>query len=181
MKSAVAFVIFFCSFFIGHSQEVKGRKGFMVYTDTYGDHRDCTVNAGYFFWQWRDFNFYGYTGFWAIKKLDNQSFYNNKHLFWQVPAGLGFVKGNRRSHLEGSVGLSYQDGRIKFGNLTYKTIYFLPWIGYRFQKPSGKFFFRLLYTPLFQAKEFSKADPRSSFGKSETKRIGLTIGYYFGK
>lgn len=98
-----------------------------------------------------------------------------------LPAGICFFNGQQSSHAEFSLVFipfveDYQY-LFKSGNLSDKKLYIVPGIGYRYQKPAGGFFFRIVASPVISL------DPRSdNFWKMDgTLLAGITAdaGYCF--
>jgi hypothetical protein len=113
-----------------------------------------------------------------------KSTFGHKQTFWSIPLSLQLFTNIRSSHHpEVGIGFNYihGNGQDRDG-ISSKTIVFTPSIGYRFQKPNGGLFIRLLFTPGFIVKEFESVhhvseQDREGFYQS----YGLSLGYFHSR
>lgn len=81
----------------------------------------------------------------------------NNNDFLSIPLGLNLLTGKKSHHLELGIGFSYIKGvsyyKIEYedGDVYYysdEALYFVPSIGYRFDRLVGGFIFKVYYSPL---------------------------------
>ncbi|WP_143155249.1 hypothetical protein [Wenyingzhuangia marina] len=93
-----------------------------------------------------------------------------------IPFGFNVLTGKGKHHLEGGLGLSYIQGlTFKFipignseKNYSDEAIYFVPSIGYRFDKLTKGFVFKIYYSPLIMMYDFFD---ENQFIDNETKGV----------
>jgi hypothetical protein len=110
---------------------------------------------------------------------------NDGHRFFRgLPVGLNLFYGKGNHHPEVFFGLSYIEGMHYLRMLTYErnrsqALYLASGVGYRFQKPGGGVFARLVYMPLTKVKEFSDYEPWIAKVGGMQHYAGVSIGYSF--
>ena len=118
----------------------------------------------------------GHMGY-GIGKVDGNSAY-------AIPVGINVFHGIKSSHLEVGLGLTYVKGYRAYylgrEAVLSKALYFAPNIAYRFQKPSGGFFLRATFTPLFRIKEYAEPDRFPDSMKTHAN-FGVALGYFFAR
>lgn len=90
------------------------------------------------------------------------------------PIGINFITGKNKHHAEFSfTAIPYIENASKLfkpGNLSDKKIYIIPGAGYRYQKPDGGFFFKVVAAPVLYldppSDNFWKMDPKLFAGVS---------------
>lgn len=90
------------------------------------------------------------------------------------PVGINFISGKNQHHAELSLtGIPYIEHVSKLfsaGNLSDKKLYIIPGAGYRYQKPGGGFFFKVMAAPVLlldpPSDNFWKMDPKIFAGVS---------------
>ncbi len=98
-----------------------------------------------------------------------------------LPIGINLITGKNNSHAEFSLSIiPYIDKYKSFlssNDLSDKHIYVVPGVGYRYQKPNGGFFFKILVSPTIHldppSSNFWKMDPKLLF----TANCGLGISF----
>lgn len=113
-----------------------------------------------------------------------------------IPVSLSKIFGEKRHHFEIGLGLTFNRYKITIGSRTilitggnqqqviqqkldvywYNSLYLTSFIGYRFQKPDKKFFYRCGFTPLWR---FYNTDPESNKLYQFIPWGGLSVGYRF--
>lgn len=98
--------------------------------------------------------------------------------YWTVPLTISHVAGAGNHHLESGAGVTFgrsdftssfdADERSQFTTLT-------AILGYRYQKPGGRFVFRAVLTPLFGLGTEDAAYPEKGFFPS----VGISVGRAF--
>ncbi len=109
-------------------------------------------------------------------------FKTSKVIEQSVPLGINFFVGKRKSHLEGGLGLSYAEGvEASLLNISdrSKAFYFVPSVGYRFQKSTSGFFFRAAFTPFFKIKDVG--DYHFIHVIKIAPYLGVSLGYFFSR
>lgn len=97
-----------------------------------------------------------------------------------VPVGITLFRFQGNHHMEIGGGFSYIEGIERYyiagENRWNRGIYAYGAVGYRFHRPQGGMFFRALWNPLFQLKEYN---PDQSFQYREASPYwwGLSVGY----
>jgi hypothetical protein len=111
----------------------------------------------------------------------HKSLGNSQRQYKGIPVSIGVVRGKRNHHREIGAGVTYVEGNqgeVAF-NWINKSIYFVSFVGYRYQRPAGGFFFKCQITPLVKIKEYSEV----VVYRSQVGRLGLSagigVGYYF--
>ncbi len=82
--------------------------------------------------------------------------------FLAIPFGFNILTGKGKHHFEGGLGLSYIQGltfkTIQIGdsekNYSDEALYFVPSIGYRYDKLKNGFIFKVYYSPLIMIQDF---------------------------
>jgi hypothetical protein len=96
-----------------------------------------------------------------------------------IPISYNWLFGQKKSHLELGVGLTYWREVYLGGPDNY--VYFTPKLGYRFQQPNGGVFFRVTFTPtvgLAQTLEYTWRNVfQSPFGERLFPWGGISLGY----
>lgn len=95
--------------------------------------------------------------------------------------GINFITGKNQHHAELSfTAIPYIENASKLftpGNLSDKKLYIIPGAGYRYQKPSGGFFFKVVAAPVLlldpPSDNFWKMDPKIFAG------VSVAAGYSF--
>lgn len=76
-------------------------------------------------------------------------------IFTGVPIGLNLTTGAQSHHLEMGLGASYIHGLVVYGNkFEDEGVYFAPTIGYRYDKYTKGWVFKIYYSPLIAAYDF---------------------------
>lgn len=111
----------------------------------------------------------------------HKSLGNSQRQYKGVPVSVGVVRGKGNHHREVGAGITYVEGNqeeVAF-NWINKSVYFVSFVGYRYQRPAGGFFFKCQITPLVKIKEYSE----SVVYRAQVGRLGLSagigVGYYF--
>jgi len=97
------------------------------------------------------------------------------------PIGINLFTGKKDSHIEFSLTVTpYVDhykNILRDIDSSDKYIYIVPGIGYRYQKPNGRFFFKLAFSPMLfldpPSDNFWKMDPKLYFAAN------MGIGFSF--
>lgn len=159
-----------------YCQEEVDFKGYVVYGEISGAGLGSTVNIESTFYKWNRWFVTGRIGVGYFRWDDGR-----KHYFG-LPVGLNVFSHTGNSHKELGINITYAEGvsRIETNSFHYqgKTIYFIPAVGYRFQKPSGGLFLRVNYTPSIKIKEFNDQMERFN-SKKVVHLFGVSAGYYF--
>jgi len=97
-----------------------------------------------------------------------------------IPVSFGKVFGENNNHLELTAGLTYVNYEIDEDDGAYSRmdmVVAIPFLGYRFQKPSGKFIFRAGLTPhiVLYNEDFVTEGRYGTFRFS----AGISFGYRF--
>jgi hypothetical protein len=100
-----------------------------------------------------------------------------------IPISVNYFSGKGKHHREVGIGLTYAeaDRGERFWPGENKSLYVVPIFGYRFQKPSGGFVFKIQYCPHIIVKEYSD---NPSYVKEKGEFFhggGLSLGYYFSR
>lgn len=118
-------------------------------------------------------------GFWRVAYDENT--YTNSML----PLELNTLIGNSQHHLEVGAGTALNFETIKpmyyYGFGETRTVTYLSYqgrIGYRYQKPTGGFLFRVAFTP-FYTRDYSFAAGKNDYENKFYPWVGLTGGYSF--
>jgi hypothetical protein len=103
---------------------------------------------------------------------------------YQIPLGVKVYHGNRNSHPELGLYLTYSSSHHNH-NIGYEyvinTLHFVPSASYRFQRQHGGVFFRVSYAPGIKLKEFTDPSPWMGTSKTFFHSFGVALGYYFNK
>jgi hypothetical protein len=102
------------------------------------------------------------------------------HMFTGIPITCSFVSGKRNHHRELGAGFLFAEGNQDEAgfNVVNKSIFVVPFIGYRYQRPSGGLFFKIQYTPLIKVKEYADSNRyRSQIGQF-IHTAGISVGYF---
>lgn len=99
--------------------------------------------------------------------------------------GLTGFTGEKKGHFDFGIALSYVYGAQSYQDsgsekVMSSTIFIVPTIGYRYQRPTGGFFFKAGITPLFKLKELKEEFASDSYWKV-LPSIGICVGHYFKK
>jgi hypothetical protein len=101
-----------------------------------------------------------------------------------TPVGVNIFKFTGNHHPEIGAGISYIEGieRYRAGSDTRwnRGLYAYAALGYRFQRPQGGMFFKALWNPLFQLREYNP-DPYFVIGKASPYWWALSAGYFFDR
>ncbi|MFI5141254.1 MAG: hypothetical protein ACHQII_02760, partial [Bacteroidia bacterium] len=96
----------------------------------------------------------------ALFPISDPSNAAHKNLFYVygVPVSGNLLFGKKKHYLEVGLGVSYSRGLEASFSSTGKSVFsemlfFVPRVGYRFQRNQGGFFFRLGFTPLIMLKD----------------------------
>ena len=103
---------------------------------------------------------------------------------YQIPLGVNVYHGNRNSHPELGLYLTYSSSHYNNKNryeYVINTLHFVPSASYRFQRKNGGVFFRVSYAPGIKLKEFTDPSPWMGTSKSFFHSFGVALGYYFNK
>ena len=100
-----------------------------------------------------------------------------------VPVSINLInRVNKKNHLEFGLGVAYSSGLIQ-EKLAYtdhgkslEALFLTSRVGYRFQKPNGKFFFSAAFTPIVKMVTFSRIQAQSDFF---LPFCGIGLGYLF--
>lgn len=160
-----------------HAQEADASKGTVVYLEL-GGNSAPTIGLNV------ERRIFSIKQWYGNARIGYGTLRNDGVTRWSVPIGIIIFHGIKASHVEVGAGLTYGTGlhSSTVGSETRinEALYFVPSIGYRFQKSTGGFFLRAAYTPLFKLKEYSK--PESWFyGQRHNQYFGLSVGYFFMK
>jgi hypothetical protein len=98
--------------------------------------------------------------------------------FYSIPVGLSLVKGFRNHKMEAGANLSIiQNVMTNFQ--ANRGIYFFPTVGYRFQRATGGFFFKLHFSPAYKVYELVDTHRQE---KGQWRLDGsLCLGWFFAK
>jgi hypothetical protein len=97
-----------------------------------------------------------------------------------IPIGVGFIRGKRNHHREIGAGLTYAEGNendVGFGWLN-KSVFLVPFVGYRYQRPGGGLFLKAQLTPMVKIKEYSESRIYRSQVGELVFSAGISLGYY---
>jgi len=95
-----------------------------------------------------------------------------------IPLGVVFFTGQGNSHLEGGVGLSYYHIEKFYG--PDRSFFFVPSLGYRYQKPKSGIFFRVVASPMiYLGEKLTNEDPL--LNRHLQGLGGISLGYFFSK
>jgi hypothetical protein len=102
------------------------------------------------------------------------------HTQYRVPVMITEIKSFKKHHIEMGLGCVFIKTWIRrdFVNLSNYTVFSMAGhirIGYRYQKPNGRFLFKISFTPLLTRGFFSKTIDPLEFNPSGS----LTFGYCF--
>jgi hypothetical protein len=101
-----------------------------------------------------------------------------------IPVGINVFRFTGNHHPEIGVGISYIEGverYYSFGEARWnRALYGYASIGYRFQRPQGGMFFKALWHPLFQLREYNP-DPYFQIGEASPYWWGVSAGYFFDR
>jgi hypothetical protein len=164
--------LLYCS--ICNAQEIKSPfKGTIAFVELVGHNLTYSINAERSLKQIEDLKLGVRLGFGGIPDE-----------YGAVLGVTGFT-GNRNGHLDFGVALSYVYGAQSYQNsgeskVLSSTIFFVPSLGYRYQKSSGGFFFKVGFTPLFKLKDIKEEFSSEIFWKV-LPSAGISFGYYFKK
>lgn len=110
------------------------------------------------------------------------------NVFRTIPLGIHMFKHSGNHHAEIGAALSYIAGYHYseiFANsgskMQSRGIFFVPMVGYRFQRPHGGLFFRVQYSPLIKIKEYGPRPYFQGFMGEPIHAPGLAVGYAFDK
>jgi hypothetical protein len=99
----------------------------------------------------------------------------------RIPIGVNVSSGKKNSHPEVGLHLTYtRTSHDVADRHVSKSLYFVPTISYRFQKPTSGLFFRIGYAPVLKLKEFTDSSPWVRLGQNYYS-FGAALGYYFGR
>jgi len=101
--------------------------------------------------------------------LEINTFWGAQKEFFEIGFGLSYIDGLNKS--EG--GVSPQNGNY-YSDDTSRTLYLSFRYGYRYQKPTGGFFFKIGLVTLIKIHDFSNTKGANKIGS-----IGFGIGYNF--
>lgn len=153
-----------------------GFSGPIVYAELFGAGGALTLNVEHKLF---DFGRHMVTARGGFGK--HKSFGNSHRQFKGIPVSVNIIRGKGNHHREVGAGLTYVEGNqseVAF-NLINKSIYFVSFLGYRYQRPGGGFFLKAQVTPLVKIKEYSESlvyrGQVGRFGAS----FGICLGYYF--
>jgi hypothetical protein len=114
----------------------------------------------------------------GVGTAKNNYNYINSTPFY-LHAGLNFYAGQKNSHPEVGLYLTYAEGQQVYTDMN-KAFYFVPSFSYRFQRPSRGLFFRIGYAPYLKLKEVSNADHMWFEGTGIFNHsIAIALGYSF--
>lgn len=113
--------------------------------------------------------------------------------FLSIPVGVNILTGNNKHHIELGIGLSYIKG-LSFStigngnnNKDYPTdaIYFVPSVGYRYDKLVNGFIFKVYYSPLIVVRDLIDKDKIINDVTSDVVLAGTTtkedyFNYFYG-
>jgi len=152
-------------------------KGPVVYLEAAGAaFSTYNVNAEHLIFSKSKLYLNGRVGF-GYTKYDGESDY-------QIPIGVNVFHGNRNSHPELGLYLTYSSSHHNnSGGYEYviNTLHFVPSASYRFQKQNGGVFFRVSYAPCLKLREFTDPNPWVGTSKTFFHSFGVALGYYFNK
>ena len=101
-----------------------------------------------------------------------------------TPVGINLFRFVGNHHPEIGLGISYIEGIERYtswGEQRWnRGLYAYASIGYRFQRPQGGMFFKALWNPLFQLREYNP-DPNFVVGEASPYWWGVSAGYFFNR
>lgn len=182
IRSVPFFVLCFILVYQVYSQEAPSQdyKGTLFYLEAGGAGGYYSVNAERVFASVGKFKLSGRVGF-GNANFDLDNYNNDPRKYYTIPVGVQAFRGSGYRHIEFGLGLSYiegEDALVTYETIENETLYLVPSIGYRYQKPSGGFFVRVLYTPHIRIKEFSGF---TGFDEKFDQWLGISIGHCFTK
>ncbi|MDO3696059.1 hypothetical protein QVZ41_14495 [Wenyingzhuangia sp. chi5] len=102
-----------------------------------------------------------------------------------IPIGVNLITNNNKNHhLDLGAGVSYSKGFIQSGTVnnnewdSYEELFFIPSIGYRYDKLKKGINFRIAYTPLISIKILDDID-RVISENFKYSHFGIMVGYRF--
>jgi hypothetical protein len=86
------------------------------------------------------------------RALDNG--FTPNFLVYGIPISTNLFWGRRNNHFETGLGLTYQQGLLSVGQRYSQSVFAVARIGYRYQKKTGGFFWKIGLTPFFTIFDF---------------------------
>ena len=107
--------------------------------------------------------------------------FSKEHSYLNISAGVNLVRGRGNHHHEFGAAFNFTEGGETAGStLASKSIYALVLTGYRYQRPTGGFFFRIYYCPMIKLKEYGNTYFFGGDMEFFPVYLGSGIGYSFG-
>jgi hypothetical protein len=95
-----------------------------------------------------------------------------------LPIGLVFFTGNENSHIEAGLGISYYHIEEFYG--PDRSFFFVPSLGYRYQKPTSGIFLRVVASPMiYLGEKLTNGDP--ILNRHLQGWAGISLGYFMSK
>ena len=152
--------------------------GPVVTTELYGTGLGLTVNVEHVIVKRNKMFVNGRIGFGK-----HQSFSSANYSFKSIPVSVSAFSGIGKHHKEIGLGLTYseggQDGSIF--ERPNKSLFAMPFVGYRYQNAKGGFVFKVQYTPYIKIKEYTEERVYNSMVGDFIHSAGITIGYFFSR
>ena len=165
---------------LSQTDSARNYRGITIFTEAGGASLGATLNLDKVLFQIGNWHGAARIGF------GRYSIEDNRVKFRSIPLGISlFNRSAGKHHTEIGVNISYVRGtsyifRYPDDVIVSQSVYFIPTLGYRFQRPGGSLFAKLQYSPFIKIKEFEdeliynrRYDEVVHFG-------GLAIGYFFG-
>ena len=110
-----------------------------------------------------------------------------KYFAYGIPFSANLLLGKNKHYFEFGPGITYNKGTdVVFnptGTYLGENLFFIPRVGYRYQRNNGGFIFRIGFTPLILLKDYSRFDLLFHFAKFAvpvfTPSAGISFGYSF--
>lgn len=101
-----------------------------------------------------------------------------------IPVSFGKVFGENKHHLELAAGLTYANYKLYENGIPdsrVDMVMAIPFVGYRYQKPFGRFLFRVGLTPYFRIynEDFVNHPEEREGSKGMAFSAGMGFGYRF--
>jgi hypothetical protein len=173
-KSSAVSILFFLLSFTSTSiaQDLPPLKGPAVYLAVFGTTPGVSINSEFRVFNTKQRTAYLMAGFGTLDRKECR--------YLAIPIGLNLVKGRGIHHSEVGAAFTYNEGSQTAGtNVGNKSLYFAVTGGYRYQRSTGGFFFRLYYSPRIKLKEWGDEARFGAAMTTEPTVFGAGIGYSF--
>jgi hypothetical protein len=114
---------------------------------------------------------------------EHNSFSSGDYTFKSIPISVSAFSGIGKHHKEVGLGLTYAEGNQDAGvfERPNKSLFVVPFIGYRYQRSNGGFFCKIQYSPFIKMKEYTDERVYKSMVGDFVHNAGITVGYYFSR